>query len=46
MAKNENRKAGGGIGSAVNREVGNRLGRGRRKCVSRGVSQIGELDRE
>lgn len=42
MAKNGNRKPGGGYGSAVNREVGNRLGRGAQEMRPRGVSQIGE----
>jgi hypothetical protein len=41
MAKNGNRKAGGGIGSAVNREVGARTGRGAQEMRPRGVSQIG-----
>jgi hypothetical protein len=41
MAKNGNRKAGGGYGSAVNREVGNRLGKGAQEMRPRGASQIG-----
>jgi hypothetical protein len=41
MAKNGNRKAGGGIGSAVNREVGVRTGRGAQEMRPRGASQIG-----
>ena len=42
MAKNGNRKAGGGIGSAVNREVGVRTGRGAQEQRVRGVSQVGQ----
>jgi hypothetical protein len=41
MAKNGNRKAGGGYGSAVNREVGVRTGRGAQEMRPRGASQIG-----
>jgi hypothetical protein len=36
------RKAGGGLGSKVNREVGVRTGRGAQEMRPRGVSQIGE----
>jgi hypothetical protein len=39
--KSGNRKLGGGIGSAVNREVGIRKGAPRREISPRGVSQIG-----
>jgi hypothetical protein len=42
MAKNGNRKAGGGLGSKVNREVGNRLGKGAQEMRVRGVSQYGQ----
>ena len=41
MAKNGNRKAGGGLGSKVNREVPVRVGRGAQEMRVRGVSQIG-----
>jgi hypothetical protein len=40
--KNSNRKPGGGSGSRVNREVGNRLSTGPREMNVRAVSQIGQ----
>jgi hypothetical protein len=41
MAKASGRKLGGGYGSAVNREVGVRTGRGAQEQRPRGVSQYG-----